>query len=922
MDIFTIVLYALGAIVFVCGIVSIIAHLRYQERSQRLPEACKYLDLAQRNESLHADNANLKKENDELAAIHEEAIAKKKWLEANRDIVLSLEEDRKKQEEIKASYEGYLDKLSGLIPEVQEKSKEHEKLSGQILSAQEIVQEKNAAIRGLDERLAEMRTERAELEARNASLIKENETQAVENETAVRKLRELQDSVGAEADKLANISAEYTEKNKEYDKLSGQILSAQEIVQEKNAAIRGLDERLAEMRTERAELEAKNASLMKENETHVIENETAIRKLRELQDSVGAEADKLANISAEFDEKNKEYEAIEGKINLAKETIQEKTNSIEKLDEQLNEMRNEKAELESKNASLTKENESLSCENEATAHKLRELQDSVGTETDKLSNISAEYTEKSKQFAILEGKINLAQETIQEKIVSVEKLDEQLVAMRTEKADLEARNASLKKENETQVVENEAAVRKLRELQDSVGAEADKLAVISAEYTEKKTDLDSYQTRKDALLKEIDILKDTIETIKKETGTQTTTSEEVLKDLWEPIVFPRLSPPKKVKSELDLLANTKEYIRGKKLYFPDRVIHAFHTSLKCNDISPITVLAGISGTGKSELPKCYAEGMGIHFSMLAVQPRWDSPQDLLGFYNYMENKYKATELARALVRFDRYNRENWGAIPKACDDRSDRMLLVLLDEMNLARVEYYFSEFLSKLETRRGVDPDDEKDRVKAEIELELTGRAPLRIYADRNILFTGTMNEDESTQTLSDKVLDRANVLRFGKPKSTNIAEKVRNSNPRSPRSEGLTYECWHEWCVDAKDVKMDEQVSEWINRLNNAMEELQKPFGHRVAQAIVAYIENYPKGVANGKEKELAFADQIEQRIMPKLRGIDLELNEEPLKKIGELIEETGDKTLYDAYRKGSSQDNTNGVFLWQGIDRSEDF
>ena len=423
-------------------------------------------------------------------------------------------------------------------------------------------------------------------------------------------------------------------------------------------------------------------------------------------------------------------------------------------------------------------------------------------------------------------------------------------------------------------------------------------------------------------MKEIDILKDTIETIKKETGTQTTTSEEVLKDLWEPIVFPRLSPPKKVKSELDLLANTKEYIRGKKLYFPDRVIHAFHTSLKCNDISPITVLAGISGTGKSELPKCYAEGMGIHFSMLAVQPRWDSPQDLLGFYNYMENKYKATELARALVRFDRYNRENWGAIPKACDDRSDRMLLVLLDEMNLARVEYYFSEFLSKLETRRGVDPDDEKDRVKAEIELELTGRAPLRIYADRNILFTGTMNEDESTQTLSDKVLDRANVLRFGKPKSTNIAEKVRNSNPRSPRSEGLTYECWHEWCVDAKDVKMDEQVSEWINRLNNAMEELQKPFGHRVAQAIVAYIENYPKGVANGKEKELAFADQIEQRIMPKLRGIDLELNEEPLKKIGELIEETGDKTLYDAYRKGSSQDNTNGVFLWQGIDRSEDF
>ena len=831
MDIFTIVLYALGAIVFVCGIVSIIAHLRYQERSQRLPEACKYLDLAQRNESLRADNTKLEKENAELAATHEEAVEKKKWLEANRDLVLSLEEDRKKQEEIKASYEGYLDKLSGLIPEVQEKSKEHEKLSGQILSAQETLQEKTSSIKELDERLAGMRTEKAELEARNASLMKENETQ-------------------------------------------------------------------------------------------VVENETAVRKLRELQDSVGAEADKLTNITAELAEKSKEYEALDGKLRITQETIQEKTGSIKELDEKLTEMRTGKAELEAKNASLLKENETLAAENEATVRKLRELQDSIGTEEDKLASIASEYAEKNKEYDKLSGQILSAQEIIQEKNTSIKELDERLAGMRTERAELEARNASLMKENETQVIENETAVRKLRELQDSVGAEADKLANITAEYTEKKMELDSYQTTKEALLKEIDILRDTIDAIKKETGNQTVTSEEVLKDLWEPIVFPRLSPPKKVKSELDLLANTKEYIRGKKLYFPDRVIHAFHTSLKCNDISPITVLAGISGTGKSELPKCYAEGMGIHFSMLAVQPRWDSPQDLLGFYNYMENKYKATELARALVRFDRYNRENWGAIPKACDDRSDRMLLVLLDEMNLARVEYYFSEFLSKLETRRGVDPDDEKDRVKAEIELELTGRAPLRIYADRNILFTGTMNEDESTQTLSDKVLDRANVLRFGKPKSTNIAEKVRNSTPRSPRSEGLTYECWHEWCVDAKDVKMDEQVSEWINRLNNAMEELQKPFGHRVAQAIVAYIENYPKGVANGKEKELAFADQIEQRIMPKLRGIDLELNEEPLKKIGELIEETGDKTLYDAYRKGSSQDNNNGVFLWQGIDRSEDF
>ena len=310
----------------------------------------------------------------------------------------------------------------------------------------------------------------------------------------------------------------------------------------------------------------------------------------------------------------------------------------------------------------------------------------------------------------------------------------------------------------------------------------------------------------------------------------------------------------------------------------------------------------------------------MHFSMLAVQPRWDSPQDLLGFYNYMENKYKATELARALVRFDRFNRKSWGLIPKECDDRSDRMLLVLLDEMNLARVEYYFSEFLSKLETRRGVNLADAKDRVKAEIELELIGRAPLRIFADRNILFTGTMNEDESTSTLSDKVLDRANVLRFGKPKSANLSERIQGSKSVPPQQAGLTFDCWHSWCVDAKDVTMDDQITNWINRLNDAMEMLQKPFGHRVAQAMAAYIANYPKETAGGHEREIAFADQIEQRIMPKLRGIDLEQFEEPLKQIGDLIAETGDEELLTAYRKGS-QETINGTFLWRGIDRSEE-
>jgi 5-methylcytosine-specific restriction endonuclease McrBC GTP-binding regulatory subunit McrB len=108
----------------------------------------------------------------------------------------------------------------------------------------------------------------------------------------------------------------------------------------------------------------------------------------------------------------------------------------------------------------------------------------------------------------------------------------------------------------------------------------------------------------------------------------------------------------------------------------------------------------------------------------ALWSRTDSPQDLFGFYNYLEHKYKATDVARTLVRMDKYN-FNPGDFPSLeGTKRADRMLLILLDEMNLARIEYYFSEFLSKLEVRQSVsNPDDLAQRSPAEIELEIGPR-------------------------------------------------------------------------------------------------------------------------------------------------------------------------------------------------------
>ncbi len=229
-------------------------------------------------------------------------------------------------------------------------------------------------------------------------------------------------------------------------------------------------------------------------------------------------------------------------------------------------------------------------------------------------------------------------------------------------------------------------------------------------------------------------------------------------------------------SETDFLTQFNNYLNKKGLVFPERIIKAFHTSLKVQDISALVILAGISGTGKSELPQAYSEFIGAPLVMLPVQPRWDSPQDLQGFYNYIEKKYKPTELMHYLYQHQHDNNFN------------GRMVLVLLDEMNLARVEYYFSDFLSKLETRR--NKPTYLDIEIGSIKLPQNER---RVKIPEEFLFVGTMNEDETTQSLSDKVLDRANVLTFGRPTELKLRGD-RNDNLPIP-TEYLSWDNFKGW-------------------------------------------------------------------------------------------------------------------------------
>ena len=302
--------------------------------------------------------------------------------------------------------------------------------------------------------------------------------------------------------------------------------------------------------------------------------------------------------------------------------------------------------------------------------------------------------------------------------------------------------------------------------------------------------------------------------------------------------------------------------------FSRRLFYSFHTSLKTSDMSPLTVLAGVSGTGKSKLPQLYSRFGGIYFLSVPVQPDWDSPQSLFGYFNSIEKRFNATSLLRALVSFqaDKSKSETKDNIT----DLSDRVLIILLDEMNLAHVELYFSDLLSKLEERRGESKD-----IGFEVDLG-AGNEKYSVILTDNVKWVGTMNEDETTKSLSDKVIDRGNVLSFPRPERFE-RYNVKQLEPEKPK---IKREVWNSWVKTKTELTEAEAkyFMDIIVKINNALKNVNRALGHRVWQSIENYMMSHPlvaeyNDDENKKMRALkyAFEEALVHKVMPKLRGID---------------------------------------------------
>lgn len=357
-----------------------------------------------------------------------------------------------------------------------------------------------------------------------------------------------------------------------------------------------------------------------------------------------------------------------------------------------------------------------------------------------------------------------------------------------------------------------------------------------------------------------------------------------------------------IATEAQAIAGFKRFLLANGFFYSSRVINAFHTSLKVQSVNPLSVLAGLSGTGKTQLALQYAKYFGFYCEHVAVQPRWDSKDDLLGFYNFLEKSYQPTALVKALYYFHQHSNE------KKCP-----MLMVVLDEMNLARVEYYFSEFLSKLELR-------EKQKEKSEIFIG-SQLNPRSFFVGSNVVIVGTMNDDESTYSLSDKVLDRANVLHFGKPPEFPDEQYAQGVTERDKRTIWVTPATFNEWC-QTHGAYLDEEITANINQLNEALDLVGKAFGYRVHNSITKFILLYPGVRENPELAKLALADQIEMKIIPKLAGLEQnDKSSECIDKIHQVLSFTGDQDLINGFSSARDSYESNGMFLWRGITRNLD-
>ena len=306
--------------------------------------------------------------------------------------------------------------------------------------------------------------------------------------------------------------------------------------------------------------------------------------------------------------------------------------------------------------------------------------------------------------------------------------------------------------------------------------------------------------------------------------------------------------------------------KNSSFYYSKNDIVNFHIALKT---SQLVVLAGASGTGKTQLPFIYANTLNMSEEnkdvlFVPITPSYTEPSDILGYFKPNLNKDidgdgTYIESPTGLVSF----------LQEASKEGNrNKLYMVIFDEMNLSQIEYWFSPFMSILERKEG----DRKlvlysNNVKCE-----NSKIPSSIDIHNNVVFVGTINLDETTKDLSDRLLDRAIVVNLGKKTFLDyyhsINEESVNNEYKFDSSSFFTGQRnYDEYIIhmEENEVAFLDELSAFINSINK-----QKSISFRTIKVISNFLNN-AKALDNYISRREAFDLIVKETIITKIKGSD---------------------------------------------------
>ena len=287
-----------------------------------------------------------------------------------------------------------------------------------------------------------------------------------------------------------------------------------------------------------------------------------------------------------------------------------------------------------------------------------------------------------------------------------------------------------------------------------------------------------------------------------------------------------------------LCTDFRDYAASRlKLYYDIEDIRRFISGLA---VSHILILQGMSGTGKTSLAHAFGSYMDNSSTIIPVQPMWKERTDLVGYYNEFTKKFNETLLLEKMYEAN----------------YSEDMYITVLDEMNIARIEYYFAEFLSLLELP---NPDERYlDVVSDKWENDPGQLKDGRIKLPPNMWFIGTANNDDSTFAISDKVYDRAMILNLDTKSERYVAPKKEKIHLSYEHFNRMVAEAIEEYDVSRRNIKRLELLDKYL------IEHFHITFGNRIMKQIKQYIPVY---VSCGGDELDALDDILSKKVIRKL-------------------------------------------------------